>query len=214
MLCFPRLDVRRQFAAAIGFQFFYHVGTELGNQAEDVFGFERLKTLPIHGVADCHIAGKAQQPFVHILQAQFRTHRAGRKDGKPIFPLSHKEEPLLHLLFYVLLQLIANLLPANQPPHGIAEGNRILAGKSLQRQPGKIPLQQLIREKGRSVVVSHHGRVIGVIFTSSAVQNILDTEIRLRQHLWRSIRLVDQVVAALHAVTLWQTHRMRSSQVC
>ena len=119
----------------------------MGNQAENVFGGEGFKTLPVHGMADRHIAGKAQQPFVHILRTQFRPHYAGRKDGKAIFPLSHKEAAFLHLLFYVLLQLIADLFPAHQPPHGVADGNRILAGKFLQRQPGKMPLQQLIGEK-------------------------------------------------------------------
>ena len=107
------LDVLWQFAAAVGFQFLYHVGTDLGNQAENVFGGEGFKTLPIHGMADSHIAGKAQQSFVHILRTQFRPHCAGRKDGKAIFPLSHKEAVFLHLLFYVLLQLIADLFPAH-----------------------------------------------------------------------------------------------------
>ena len=175
---------------------------------------EGFKTLSIHRAADRHIAGKAQQPFVHILRTQFRPHGAGRKDGKVIIPLSHKEEPLLHLLFYVLLQCIADLLPAHQPPHGIAEGNSILAGKSLQRQSGQIPLQQLIREKWRPVVISHHGRVGGVIFTSGSVQHILNAEIRLRQHLRGSVRLVDQIVAVMYAITLWQTHGKVSSQVC
>ena len=48
MLCFPLLDIRRQFAATIGFQFLYHVRTNLGNQAKDVFSGEGFKTLPIH----------------------------------------------------------------------------------------------------------------------------------------------------------------------
>ena len=120
MLCFPLLDIRRQFAAAIGFQFLYHVRANLGNQAEDVFGGKGFKTLPVHGMADSHIAGKAQQTFIHILRMQFWQYCTGREDGKAIIPLSHKEEPLLHLLFYVLLQCIADLFPANQPPHGIA----------------------------------------------------------------------------------------------
>jgi len=165
-------------------------------------------------MADRHIAGKAQQTFVHILRMQFRPHGAGRKDGKVIIPLSHKEEPLLHLLFYVLLQCIADLLPAHQPPHGVAEGNSSLTGKSFQRQPGQIPLQQLIREKRCPVVISHYSRVGGVIFTGGAAEHILNAEIRLRQHLWRSVRLVDQIVAVMHAVTLWQTHGKVSSQVC
>ena len=183
VLCFPLLDIRWQFAAAIGFQFLYHVRTNLGNQAEDVFGFERLKALSIHRATDSHIAGKAQQSFVHILRPQFRPHRAGRKDCKPIVPLSHKEVPLLHLLFYVLLQCIADLIPACQPPQGIAECNSFLIGESLQRQFGQIPLQQLIRKERCSVVISHHSRVGGVIFTGGAVQHILNAEIRLRQYL-------------------------------
>ena len=120
VLCFPLLDIRRQFAATIGFQFLYHVRTNLGNQAKDVFSGEGFKTLPIHRMADRHIAGKAQQTFIHILRMQFWQYCTGREDGKAIIPLSHKEEPLLHLLFYVLLQCIADLFPANQPPHGIA----------------------------------------------------------------------------------------------
>ena len=183
VLCFPLLDIRRQFAAAIGFQFLYHVRANLGNQAEDVFGGKGFKTLPVHGMADSHIAGKAQQVFVHILRAQFRPHRAGGKRRKVILFLSDLKIPLLHLLFYILLQCIADLLPAHQPPHGVAERDSILTGKSFQRQLGQIPLQQLIREKWRPVVVSHHGRVGGVIFTGGAVQHILNAEIRLRQYL-------------------------------
>ena len=183
VLCFPLLDIRWQFAAAIGFQFLYHVRTNLGNQAKDVFGGEGFKTLPVHGMADRHIAGKAQQTFVHILRSQFRQHRAGRKDSKAILPFSHKEVAFLYLFFYVLLQCIANLLPAYQPPHGVAERDSILTGKSFQRQPGQIPLQQLIRKKRCPVVISHHSWVGGVIFTGGADQHILDAEIRLCQYL-------------------------------
>ena len=206
MLRLTPLDVLWQFAAAIGFQFLHHVGTELGNQTEDVFGFKRFKALSIHRAADSHIAGKAQQPFVHILRPQLRPHRTGGKDCKPIVPLSHKEEPLLHLLFYILLQCIADLFPANQLPHGIADGNSILTGKFLQQQSGQIPLQQLIGKKRCPVVISHHGRVGGVIFTSGSVQHILNAEIRLRQHLRGSVRFMNQIVAVMYAVAFWQTH--------
>jgi hypothetical protein len=65
-----------------------------------------------------------------------------------------------------------------------SQRDSILTGKSFQRQLGQIPLQQLIREKWRPVVVSHHGRVGGVIFTGGAVQHILNAEIRLRQYFW------------------------------
>ena len=171
-----------------------------------MFSGEGFKTLPIHRMADRHIAGKAQQTFVHILRAQFRQHRAGRKDCKAIFTLSHKEIAFLHLFFYVLLQLIADLLPAHQPPHGIAEKNSILVGKSLQWQTDQIAFQQLIRKEGRSIMVSHHGRVGGVIFTGGAVQHILNTDIRFRQHLWRSVRFMNQIVAVFYAVAFWQTH--------
>ena len=214
VLCFPLLDIRWQFAAAIGFQFLYHVRTNLGNQAEDVFGGEGFKTLPVHGMADRHIAGKAQQTFVHILRSQFRQYCAGWKDGKPIIPLSHKEVAFLHLLFYVLLQCIADFFPAHQPPQGIAEYNSFLIGKSLQRQFGQIPIQQLAGKKGCSIMISHHSRVGGVIFTGGAAEHIQNAKIRLRQHLWRSVRLVDQIVAVMYAVTLWQTHGKVSSQVC
>ncbi|EDS08839.1 hypothetical protein ANACOL_04451, partial [Anaerotruncus colihominis DSM 17241] len=61
MLRLTPLDVLWQFAAASCFQLLHHVGTELGNQAEDVFGFKILKALSIHRAADRHIAGKAQQ---------------------------------------------------------------------------------------------------------------------------------------------------------
>ncbi len=47
-------------------------------------------------------------------------------------------------------------------------------------------------------MISHHGRVGGVIFTGGAAQHILNAEIRLRQHLRRSIR---QIVTVMHAVT-------------
>ena len=120
MLRLTALYVLWQFAAAGCFQLLYQIRAKLGNQAEDMFGGKGFKTLSIHRAADRHIAGKAQQAFIHILRTQFRPHGAGWKDGKAIVPLSHKEEPLLHLLFYVLLQCIADLFPANQPPHGIA----------------------------------------------------------------------------------------------
>ena len=45
----------------------------------DMLGGEVLKAQPIHGIADRYIAGEAQQPFIHILRAQFRTHGAGRE---------------------------------------------------------------------------------------------------------------------------------------
>ena len=137
----------------------------------------------MHRVADRHIAGKAQQSFVHILRSQFRQHRAGRKNGKAIIPLSHKEVAFLHLIFYVFLQCIADFFPTHQPPQGIAEHNRFLIGKALQRQFGQIPLQKLAGKKGRSVAISHHGRVGRVIFTGSAVQHILNAEICLCQYL-------------------------------
>ena len=46
-----------------------------------------------------------------------------------------------------------------------------------------MPLQQLIGEKVRSVMISHHGRVGGVIFTGGAAQHILNAEIRFHQYL-------------------------------
>ena len=69
MLRFPLLDVGRQFAAAMGFQLLHHIRAELGNQAEDMLSGEVLKTQAVHGIADRHIAGEAQQPFIHILRA-------------------------------------------------------------------------------------------------------------------------------------------------
>ena len=68
MLRLTPLDVLWQFAAASCFQLLHHIGTKLGNQAEDVFGFKILKALSIHRAADRHIAGKAQQLFIHILR--------------------------------------------------------------------------------------------------------------------------------------------------
>ena len=68
MLRLTPLDALWQFAAAIGFQLLHHVRAKLGNQAKNVFGCERFKTLSIHCMADRHIAGKVQQPFVHILR--------------------------------------------------------------------------------------------------------------------------------------------------
>ena len=179
-----------------------------------MLGGEGFKTLPVHRMADRHIAGKAQQAFIHILRPQLRPHSTRRVRRKIILFFSSLKIPFLHLLFYVFLQCIADLLPAHQPPHGVAERGSILTGKSFQRQPGQIPLQQLIREKGCSVMISHHSRVGGVIFTSGSVQHILNAELRLRQHLQGSVRLVDQIVAVMYAITLWQTHGKVSSQVC
>ena len=59
----------------------------------------------------------------------------------------------------------------------IAHGNGILIGKSLQRQPGQITLQQLI--------------------------GVLDALIRVLQYLGVSIRLMDQAIASVHAIALW-----------
>ena len=143
VLCLPLLDVRRQFAAATRFQLFHHIRTKLGNQTENVLGGEGVVAGPVHRMADRYIAGKTQQSFVYILRAQFQPHRAGRKDGKPILPLSHKEVPLLPLLFYVLPQCVGNFVPARQPPQGVAEGGGLLIGEALQRQSGQVPLQQL-----------------------------------------------------------------------
>ena len=63
-------------------------------------------------------------------------------------------------------------------------------------------------------MISHYGRVGGVIFTGGAIQYILNAEIRLCQHLRGGARLVDQIVAVMYAITLWQTHGKVSSQVC
>ena len=60
-----------------------------------------IRDRSIHRAADRHRAGKAQQLFIRILGAQVRQYRAGRKDGKAIIPLSHKEVAFLYLLFYV-----------------------------------------------------------------------------------------------------------------
>ena len=130
-----------QFAAATRFQFLYHIRAELGNQAEDVFGGEGFKTLPVHGMADRHIAGKAQQTFIHILRPQLRPHSTRRVRRKIILFFSSLKIPFLHLLFDILLQCVINLFPAHQPPQGIAEYNSFLIGKSLQRQFGQIPIQ-------------------------------------------------------------------------
>ena len=48
------LDVLWQFVAAARFHLLHHIRAKLGNQAEDVFGGKRFKTLPIQGMADRH----------------------------------------------------------------------------------------------------------------------------------------------------------------
>ena len=161
---------------------------------------EVLKTQAVHSIADCHIAGEAQQPFIHILRPQLRPHGAGRKGRKEILPLSDHEVSILHLFFDVLPQRIIDLLPARQTPQGIAEGNRVLIGEALQGQLGQIPLQQLAGKEWRPIVVPHHGWKGGVVLPGGPVQNVLNAGIRLRQHLRGGIRLVDQVVAVMHAV--------------
>ena len=179
-----------------------------------MLGGEGFKTLPVHRMADRHIAGKAQQAFIHILRPQLRPHSTRRVRRKIILFFSSLKISLLHLFFDILLQCVINLFPAHQPPQGIAEYNHLLVGEALQRQFGQIPIQELAGKKGRSVMISHHSRVGGVIFTSGAVEHILNAEIRLCQHLRGSVRLVDQIVAVMHAITLWQTHGKVSSQVC
>ena len=98
-----------------------------------MLGGERVVAGPVHRVADRRIAGEAQQTFIRILWTQFRQYCAGRKDGKAIIPLSHKEVPFLHLLFYVLPQCVGNFVPARQPLQGVAEGGGLLIGEALQR---------------------------------------------------------------------------------
>ena len=80
----------------VGFQLLHHIGAKLGNQAEDVLGGEGFKTLPIHRMADRHIAGKAQQAFIHILRPQLRPHSTGRvrrKKPSSFSPASRKHVP-------------------------------------------------------------------------------------------------------------------------
>ena len=192
----------------------HHIWAKLGDQAEDVLGGEGFKTLPIHRMADGHIAGKVQQAVIHIFRAQLWVNCTGRKDGETVLPLPYIEVPFLYLTFDVLLQLVADLLPAHQSPQGIAEGDCFFIRKALQRQSEQIPFQQLIRKKRCSLVIPHHSGKASVIFTSGAVQDILDAEIGFCQHLWEGVRLVDQIVAVMYAVTLWQTHGAFSFQVC
>ena len=154
-------------------------------------------------MADSHITGKVQQSFIHILRAQFRPHRAGRKDCKPIFTLSHKEVPFLHLLFYVLLQLIADLIPARQPPQGIAEYNRLLVGKSLQRQLGQIPIQQLTGKEGSSALIPNYHRGARMVFFCGSIQHIPDALICVFQHFGVSIRFMYQIITVIYAVAFW-----------
>ena len=184
----------------MGFQLLHHIGAELGNQAEDVLGGEGVVAGPIHRMADSHIAGKVQQAVIHIFRWQLRPHSTGWIRRKVVLFLSSLKIPFLHLVFDVLSQCVIDLLPAHQTPQGIAEGDCFFVRKTLQRQSGQISFQQLIREKRRSVVVPHHGGEVGVIFSGSAVQDILDAEICLCQHLRGSVRLVDQIVAVMHAV--------------
>ncbi|CAN4033941.1 Sortase, partial [Dysosmobacter welbionis] len=97
MLRFTPLDVLWQFAAAARFQLLHHVWAELGNHAENVLGGEGVVAGSIYRITDRHIAGKAQQAFVHILRPQLGPHGAGRVSGKVILFLSNLKIPLLHL---------------------------------------------------------------------------------------------------------------------
>ena len=209
MFRFPFLDVGRQFAAAMGFQLLHHIGAELGNQAEDMLGGEVLKAQPIHGIADRHIAGKTQQPFIHILRAQFRTHGAGRKDRKSILPLSDHKVPIPHLFFDVLPQCVIHLLPACQPPQGVAEGGRLLIGEALQRLFGQVPLQQLAGKEGGPALVPNDHREAGMVFFGGSIQHILNAPIGVCQHFGGCIRFMDQVITAMYAVAFGQTHSRR-----
>ena len=141
-----------------------------------------------------------QQAVIHILRTQIRGNGAGRVDGKTVLFFSSLKISLLHLVFDVLSQCVANLVPARQLPHGIAYSNSILIGKSLQRQPGEITFQQVAGEKRCSVVVPHHCRVGGMIFAGSSLQNVLDALICVFQHFGVRIWFMNQVITAMYAV--------------
>ena len=201
MLRLTPLDVLWQFAAAARFQLLHHVRANLGNQAENVLGGEGVVAGSIYRITDRHIAGKAQQAVIHILRPQFGPHGAGRVSGKVILFLSNLKIPLLHLMFDVLSQCVVNLFPARQPPQGIAEGDRIRIGKSLQRQFGQVPLQQLAGKKGCSVLIPNNHRVAGMVFFCGSIQHILNALIGLFQHFGVCVRFMDQIITAMHAVS-------------
>ena len=104
-------------------------------------------------------------------------------------------------MFDVLSQCVINLLPARQPPQGIAEYNRFLIGKSFQWQFGQVPLQQLAGKKGCSVLIPNNHRVAGMVFFCGSSQHILDALIGLFQHFWVRIWFMNQVITAMYAVS-------------
>ena len=206
MLRLTPLDVLWQFAAAARFQLLHHIRAELGNQTENVLGGEGVVTGPIHRITDRHIAGKVQQVLVHILRPQLGPHGAGRKNRKTILSLSNCKVPVPHLVFDVLSQCVINLLPARQPPQGIAEGGRVLIGESFQRQFGQIPLQQLAGKKGGPALVPNDHWIAGMVFFCSSIQHILDALIGVFQHFGVRVWFMDQVITAMHTVAFRQTH--------
>ena len=116
MLRLTPLDVLWQFAAASCFQLLHHIRAKLGNQIKVVFGYNRIIAGSIHRIADRHIAGKAQQVLVHILRPQLRPCGTEWERRKVVLILSNLKKPLLHLVFDVFSQGVANLPPAHQPP--------------------------------------------------------------------------------------------------
>lgn len=131
-------------------------------------------------------------------------YRAGKAKSSPHSLQSQK--PLLHLVFDVFSQGVANLPPAHQPPQGIAECNSFLIGESLQRQFGQIPLQELAGKKGRSALVPNDHRIAGMVFFCSSIQHILDALIGVFQHFGVRIWFLDQIITTLYAVAFRQTH--------
>ena len=206
MLRLTPLDVLWQFAAASCFQLLHHIRAKLGNQIKVVFGYNRIIAGPIHRITDRHIASKAQQILVHILRPQLRPCGTERERRKVVLILSNLKKPLLHLVFDVFSQGVANLPPAHQPPQGIAECNSFLIGESLQRQFGQIPLQELAGKKGRSALVPNDHRIAGMVFFCSSIQHILDALIGVFQHFGVRIWFLDQIITTLYAVAFRQTH--------
>ena len=169
---------------------------------------------PIYSAANRHITGETEQKFIHLPLSQLRGNHAGRIGHKKILFFSNYKVSPLHLRFNVLCQVVADLLPAHQPTQSVAEGDGFLIRKSLQWQPEKKAVQDLAREKRGSALAPHYHRIVGMVFTGSPIQNVLNTLVRVLQYLEIGVRLMDQIITAIYAITLWQTHNSITSQVC
>ena len=74
-------------------------------------------------------------------------------------------------------------------------------GKALQGQFGQIPLQQLAGKKGGPALVPNDHREAGMVFFGGPIQHVPDALIGVFQHFGGRVRFMDQIIAAMYAIS-------------